>query len=79
MPSISNAGGSLTSALVLTLLAWGVRWLRAELNKKKKSNGTSQDHSCTRLGRFYARLSPASLRMLVSRSRGCSAQAAVVA
>lgn len=68
MPSISNAGGSLTSAIVLTLLAWGVRWLRAELNKKKRDE-TSKEDSCSRLGRFYARLSPASLRMLVS-SRG---------
>ena len=64
MPSITNAGGSLTSAIVLTLLAWGVRWLRAELNKKRREEA-SKSRSARRLGRFYARLSPASLRMLV--------------
>lgn len=35
MPTFSNAGGSLGSAIILTLLAWGVRWARAELGRRK--------------------------------------------
>lgn len=62
--SISNAGGSLTSALALTLLAWGVRWLRSELIRKRQDEAGRQQGEATQ-GRFFSRLSPASLRMLV--------------
>ena len=60
-----HAGGSLTSAIVLTLLAWGVRWLRQELDKRKREEAAATRQLARSPGRFYARLSPAALRMLV--------------
>ncbi|PRW57512.1 Heat shock 67B2 [Chlorella sorokiniana] len=65
MALINNAGGSLTSAVLLTLLAWGVRWLRAELNRKRQEDEKGRVASRRSLGRFSARLSPVALRMLV--------------
>lgn len=66
MPQISNIGGSLTSAVVLTLLAWGVRLLRATAQRKADSSpGASSADLLTSLPRFFAALSPAALRMLV--------------
>lgn len=66
MPQISNIGGSLTSAVVLTLLAWGVRLLRATA---QRSQGPSRKGSSAELGgtlpRFFAALTPAALRKLV--------------
>ena len=67
MPSINNIGGSLTSAVILTLLAWGVRVLRATAQRQGSNNhrrGSRSDLQ-TSLGRFFAALSPAALRMLV--------------
>lgn len=64
MASVSNAGGSLTSAIVLTLLAWGVRWVRAEMVRRRREE-TSKQQESGRPGRFHAALSPAALRMLV--------------
>ena len=65
MPSFQNAGGSFTSAILLTLLAWGARWLRTELIKKKQQEEAAKQQSCAAVGRFFAPLSPAALRMLV--------------
>lgn len=62
MPSITNVGGSLTSALILTLLAWGVRWVRSQALKQKGGDGNDKRKN---IGRFFSRLSPAALRMLV--------------
>lgn len=66
MPQISNIGGSLTSAVVLTLLAWGVRLLRATA---QRSQGPSRKGSSAELGGtlpcFFAALTPAALRRLV--------------
>lgn len=66
MPRISNIGGSLTSAVVLTLLAWGVRLLRATAQRTQDGSrrGGASDLAGT-LPRFFAALSPAALRMLV--------------
>jgi hypothetical protein len=64
MASISNAGGSLTSAIVLTVLAWGVRWIRAEVIRRKQEESCKQQERGSP-GRFYGELSPAALRMLV--------------
>ena len=64
MPSVSNAGGSLTSAIVLTLLAWGVRWVRGEIIRRKREDTARQQERRTP-GRFHADLSPAALRMLM--------------
>lgn len=66
MALINNAGGSLTSAVLLTALAWGVRWLRAELNRKRRAEERGRAASRQSLGRFSGRLSPVALRMLVS-------------
>lgn len=66
MALINNAGGSLTSAVLLTVLAWGVRWLRAEMNRKRQEERRGQAASRRALGRFSGRLSPVALRMLVS-------------
>lgn len=66
MPRISNIGGSLTSAVVLTLLAWGVRFLRATAQRGK--DGSKRSNSAelvATLPRFFASLSPAAIRMLV--------------
>ena len=68
MALINNAGGSVTSALLLTLLAWGVRWLRAELNRKRREEESGKQASRRTVGRFFGRLSPVALRMLVSES-----------
>jgi hypothetical protein len=65
MALINNAGGSLTSAVLLTMLAWGVRWLRAELNKKRREEESGRQASRRTLGRFSGRLSPVALHMLV--------------
>ena len=69
MPQISNIGGSLTSAVVLTLLAWGVRLLRATAQRSQDGSrhGSSGGLAGT-LPRFFAALSPAALRMLVRAS-----------
>lgn len=64
MPSVSNAGGSLTSAIVLTMLAWGVRWVRGEVVRRKREDAARAQQRRAP-GRFHAALSPASLRMLV--------------
>lgn len=77
MPQISNIGGSLTSAIVLTVLAWGVRILRATA---QRSQGPSRKGSSAELGgtlpRFFSALTPAALRRLVRRSAGycCACQ-----
>lgn len=70
MPQISNIGGSLTSAVVLTLLAWGVRLLRATAQRQQEGSrhGSSGD-LLSSLPRFFAALSPAALRMLVIPTR----------
>ena len=67
MPSINNIGGSLTSAVILTLLAWGVRVLRATAQRQGTNNqrrGSKSDLQAS-LVRFFAPLSPAALRMRV--------------
>jgi hypothetical protein len=73
MALINNAGGSLSSALLLTMLAWGVRWLRAELNRKRQEEESGRQASRRTVGRFFARLSPVALRMLVRRCEAASA------
>lgn len=65
MPSITNVGGSLTSAAVLTLLAWGVRFLRAAAQRKRLQAEQAASKPPP-LGRFFCLLSPVSLYLLVS-------------
>ncbi|KAK9829026.1 hypothetical protein WJX72_003487 [[Myrmecia] bisecta] len=61
---VTNVGGSLTSALALTLLAWAVRFFRAAAQSKHAAH-SSDSNSSKPLGRYFASLSPAALRMLV--------------
>lgn len=65
MPSISNAGGSLTSALALTLLAWAVRWWREEASKSKAAAQSAKAGSPRVLSRFHSGISLAALKLLV--------------
>ncbi|KAK9828229.1 hypothetical protein WJX74_004567 [Apatococcus lobatus] len=70
MPSIANVGGSITSAVALTLLAWAVRFIRSAHNKRVRGarrplESTSAD---SRRSRFFSRLSAAAIRQLVETS-----------
>ncbi|KAK9843460.1 hypothetical protein WJX81_004052 [Elliptochloris bilobata] len=64
MPVITNVGGSITSAVALTLLAWAVRFIRsrAERQRKRQLQRRVTDRSS---GKYSCGLSPAALRMLV--------------
>lgn len=62
MPLVQQAGGSLTTAAVLTLLAWGVRMLRKD-GKASLLPGVHEGQPLQ--GRFFSTLSAAALRMLV--------------
>lgn len=64
MPSITNVGGSLTSAAVLTLLAWGVRFFRAAAQRKRQQAISNADQPA-KTGRHFCWLSPAALLLLV--------------
>ena len=65
MPSITNVGGSLTSAIALTLLAWAVRLFRAAAQQRKQGLLPDSAKQAQKLGRFFCTLTPAALRMLV--------------
>lgn len=66
MPSITNVGGSLTSAIALTLLAWAVRFFRKAAQQRKHGIRAPADaKQPQKLGRYFCSLSPAALRMLV--------------
>ncbi len=84
MPSVTNVGGSLTSALALTALAAAVRILRGAAAGRGRGgffgffgrggiddddddeNGlTARGRSRRAVGRYFAPISPTSLRMLV--------------
>lgn len=60
MPSITNVGGSLTSAVALTLIAWAVRFVRARNSRKQDEKELHKQ-----LGRFHASISAAALQLLV--------------
>lgn len=70
MPTFSNAGGSLGSAIILTLLAWGVRWIRAEVGKRKASRGEDLWEQYA-VGPYHARVSVSTLLGLLE-TRACS-------
>jgi hypothetical protein len=83
MPSVTNVGGSLTSALALTALAAAVRLLRGAAAGRGRGGffglfgggGSIDDdddehhrgRSRRAVGRYFAPISPTSLRMLVRR------------
>jgi len=66
MPVITNVGGSITSAVALTLLAWAVRFIRSRAERQRRRRLRGAPASAPG-GRFFATLSPAALRMLVRR------------
>ena len=59
MPSITNVGGSLTSAIALTLIAWAFRFVRTR-NSRKQQDKELQ------FGRYHASLSAAAVQLMVS-------------
>lgn len=66
-PSITNVGGSLTSAAALTLLAWAVRFFRAAAQQRKQHQREPEDRgSSLRLGKYFCSLTPAAVKSLVS-------------
>ncbi len=67
LPSITNVGGSLTSAAALTLLAWAVRFFRAAAQQRKQQRqGVPEDNtSSLRLGKYFCSLTPAAVKLLV--------------
>eukprot|EP00891_Asterochloris_glomerata_P002846 jgi/Astpho2/2846/fgenesh1_pg.00050_%23_109_t len=66
MPSITNIGGSLTSALALSLIAWAVRFIRGRRGARLQgSASSSQLTDQKQMGKFHAALSPAAVHMLV--------------
>mmetsp|Transcript_10766 Transcript_10766/g.30003 ORF Transcript_10766/g.30003 Transcript_10766/m.30003 type:complete len:488 (+) Transcript_10766:117-1580(+) len=72
MPTFSNAGGSLGSAIVLTLLAWGVRWVRAELGRKKQQDAdeASATSQVLKMSPYHARVGVKALMGLLE-TRAC--------
>ncbi|KAK9868177.1 hypothetical protein WJX84_012133 [Apatococcus fuscideae] len=67
MPSVANVGGSITSAVALTLLAWAVRFIRSAHNKRVGAARRPPEVAQTNTthSRFYTCLSPASIQLLV--------------
>lgn len=68
MPSITNVGGSLTSAVALTLLATAVRALRSAAAGRaaaRAARAARAGGGGDRPGRHYAPMSVTALRMLV--------------
>ncbi|KAI8101804.1 hypothetical protein M9434_006869 [Picochlorum sp. BPE23] len=69
MPTFSNAGGSLGSAVILTLLAWGVRWVRSEMMKRKDTDGLDAKENYD-LSPYHCQVSVATLLGLIE-TRAC--------
>jgi hypothetical protein len=69
MPSITNVGGSLTSAVALTALATAVRALRgaaaARAARRRARAARAGGGGPPKVGRHYAPMSATALRMLV--------------
>lgn len=65
MAPFNNVGGSITGALALTMLAWGIRLFRAMQHRRK-----AQEDNATPIAeakpKFMSSITPAALRMLVS-------------
>ena len=59
-------GGSLTSALALSLIAWAVRFIRGRRGTRLQgSASSSQLIDQKQMGKFHAALTPAAVHMLV--------------
>ena len=65
MPSIANVGGSITSALALTLLAWAVRFVRSARTKRCAHRPVHSEQAPVRRGKQCAALTPAAVQQLV--------------
>jgi hypothetical protein len=64
---VVNVGGSLTTALVLSAVAWGVRLLRAK-NILRPAERPTKPAAHVSSKTLYGRLSPLTFRLLVRRS-----------
>ena len=74
MPSITNVGGSISSAVALTLLAWAIRTVRgATQRRQRQSEGQPETNKVAKAARFACTLKPAALRMLVSGNSSAAA------
>jgi hypothetical protein len=67
MPAVINAGGSLTGAVALCLIAWGVRTLRAAQMKHQEEQQKRKSFAMEGPGRFFAEFSLEAVRLLVRR------------
>ena len=65
---VVNVGGSLTTALVLSAVAWGVRLLRAK-NILRPAERPTKPAARVSSKTLYGRLSPLTFRLLVRSSR----------
>ncbi len=65
MPSIANVGGSITSALALTLLAWAVRFVRSARTKRCAHRPVHSEQVPVRRGKHRAALTPVAVQQLV--------------
>ena len=74
MPSITNVGGSISSAVALTLLAWAIRTVRgATQRRQRQAEGLPGIDRVAKAARFACTLKPAALRMLVSGDNSAAA------
>lgn len=64
MGPITSAGGSLSSALTLTAIAWGIRLWREEMNRRKAEKAELAKPPRV-LPKYHALLSRSALRLLV--------------
>lgn len=67
MPSITNVGGSISTAVALTLLAWAIRTVRGA-SQRREAQRLTQGQPAQHKSRFACKLSPAAVRLLVGRS-----------
>lgn len=65
MPSVINVGGSITGALCITVVAWGIRSLRAATLRPHSHVLRTQTRKHVVVSQYHAVLSPASLRLLI--------------
>ena len=70
MPSVANVGGSITSALALTLLAWAVRFVRSAHTKRGTGRPAEAAQAHVKRGIYRAYLSPGAVQQLVGGQAG---------
>ena len=68
MPAVINAGGSLTGAVILVFIAWGVRKLREVQQKHQEEQQKRKSIALEGPGRFFVEFSLEALKLLVGRA-----------